>query len=352
MRAFLSARQSLLMPALGLMLSLGACSLLLVFLGESPSLLWEAIRTTLFTGFGLGYTLYYATPLIFTGLSVALCFHCGLFNIGAEGQLYIGSLALVIVSRLFPQAPAWVAIPTAILGALAAGGVWGLIPGALKAFRGSHEVIVTILLNFLATSLCDYLILYRVNNPETQNPETLPIPSHYTLPLLSDLKLSLFATTPANFSLILGILVAFLLHAFLFKSVWGFELRSVGLNSTASKFAAISVKKNLLLAFFMSGALAGLVGMNEVMGAQHKVIQGFSPGYGFTGIAVALLARNHPLGILLSAFLFGALHNSARELEFLSERVSKELSFILQAVLIAFVSGHYLIGKLWKRRRA
>lgn len=346
-RAYSSLWLCLRAPVIGLLISIAACTILLVILGESPLLLVEALRSTCLTSFGLGYTLFYATPLIFTGLAVALGFHCGLFNIGAEGQLYIGSIAIVLFAVFFPGVSATLAVPLAVLSAGIAGGLWGAIAGWLKAKRNSHEVVVTILLNFIGIAVVDYLILYPLRNPRTQNPETVKIAGAYHLPLLENISNSVgmewFTATPVNMALVLAILTAFLVHLFLFHSVYGYELRAVGQNPIASGYAGISVKRTIVWAMFLSGALAGLVGLNEVLGHEHRVLQGFSPQYGFTGIAVALLARNHPLGILLSALLFGALHNSARELEFLSERVSKELSLVLQATLICFVAADTLI---------
>lgn len=351
MKAWRAVRRTLGGPAVALGLAYGLCCLLLVLLGESPAILFTSLSNTLFTGFGLGYTLYYMTPLIFTGLSVAIAAHCGLFNIGAEGQLYIGSLAIVCVSLLFPGLPHWLAVPLAMTAAAAAGGAWGGIAGVLKAWRGSHEVIVTILLNFLGLSLVNYFILYPFKNPDTQNTETVALAPGYTLKSLSALGLTAFESTPVNLSLAIAIVLAVFFYFLLFRSVIGFELRTIGENPTAGRFAGISGRRNMILAFLMSGALAGLVGLNDVLGYQGKLVEGFSPGYGFAGIAVALLARNHPMGILLSAFLFGALQNSTREIEFLSEKLSKELAFVLQGLLIALIAGHRFFTDWVSRRR-
>jgi len=331
-------------PLAGLALSCVLCLLLVVVIGESPRLLWEAIQTTLFTPFGLGYTLFYTTPLIFTGLSVAIAYHCGLFNIGAEGQLYIGAVAIVAVATYLPALPAWASVPIAIAASAAAAGLWGAFPGWLKAKRGSHEVIVTILMNFISYSLVAYLVLYPLRNPEVQNPESLPLPSAYWIPTLNE-SLGLFPSTPVNLTLALAFAAAIATYFFLFSTVKGFEMRSVGRNVRAAQFAGISTGRTLLLAFALSGALAGGVGVNEVMGLQHHLTEGFSPGYGFTGIAVALLARSHPLGILLSAFLFGAIQNGSREIEFLSDKITKELAFVLQGVLIACLAAESLFEK-------
>lgn len=341
-------------PLVGLLLSLGVGMLFLMIGGERPMVLWEGLRTTCFTSFGIGYTLFYATPLIFTGLSVAVCFHCGLFNIGAEGQLYVGSLFVIFVAYLFPSLPAPVAIPLAIVAAALGGAIWGGLAGWLKAARGSHEVIVTILLNFVGINLVNYFIMYPFKSTGSQNPETFDIPENLRIWQLQDLFQKFgsdwLKSTPVNVSLFVALGCAFLCYILLFYTTYGYGLRTVGLSPLAARFAGISVPLNSVAALFLAGGLSGLVGVNEIMGHQHRLVEGFSPGYGFTGIAVALLARNHPLGIVLSAFLFGALHNSARELEFLSEKVTKELSLILQGTLIAFVAADFLIEKLFKRK--
>lgn len=351
----LSVWKQLRSPLLGLVLAVAVGMGVLKWLGENPLVLLQALYNVCFTGFGLGYTLYYTTPLIFTGLSVAIAFRCGLFNIGAEGQLYFGAMAVVVASRLLPNAPWWLGIPLGILFSFVAGGVWGGVAGFLKAKRGSHEVITTILLNFVAMAITSYLILYPLHNNEDQNPETLAVGAGYQLPLLHDLfshhGLQLFKATPVNAALFLALVAAVLVWLLLFRTTYGFSLRAVGFSPRAAEYAGASVSRHTILTLAMAGGLAGLVGVNEVMGYQHKVIDGFSPQYGFTGIAVALLARSNPIGVIFSAFLFGALHNSARELEFLSDVVAKELAFVLQGVLIAFVAAQNIYERWWAPRR-
>ena len=343
--------QVLLGPGLAILISALLTAGILLAFGESPAILWEAFTSTFFNGFGLGYTLFYTTPLILTGLSVALCFHAGLFNIGAEGQLHFGAAAIIGIALLFPHLPPFVAIPLGMLSSIVAGGVWGWIAGFLKAKRGSHEVIVTILLNFIGITFVNYLILYPFKNTQVQNPETLAISKSYFVPPLSDISAffgsELFRTTPVNCTLFLSVLFAVICHFFLFKTVQGYELRALGQNASAARFNGISLTRNTMFAFTLAGALAGLVGVNEVMGFQHKLIEGFSPQYGFTGIAVALMARNNPIGIVLAAFLFGAIHNGAREIEFLSERISKEISIVMESLLIILIAGHqFFIAKI------
>lgn len=345
--------KSLIFPIAALLVAALTSMLIVVSAGESPSVLLDALSNTLFTSFGLGYTLFYTTPLVFTGLSVAVAFHCGLFNIGSEGQLYIGSLAVVAVSYLLPNLPGFLTLPMAIFASGLAAGAFGGLAGGMKAYRGSHEVIVTILLNFIAVAFVDYFILHAFRNPESQNPETFVLPPNWRLLPLSSWfgSLGWFENTPLNSTLLLAVISALLVYFILFHTVWGFELRTVGQNPTAARYAGISVNRNMILAFFIAGALSGFVGVNEVAGNQNRLIQGFSPSYGFTGIAVAMLAKNNPIAIIFSAFLFGAFHNSARELEFASEKISKELSFVIQGTLIAIVAAEHLLKKVITGRK-
>jgi general nucleoside transport system permease protein len=355
-RFFLSLDRVALFARLGSLITAALVTwLLLAILGETPMVLFSAFKNTLFTGFGIGHTLYYATPLIFTGLSVALCAQAGLFNIGGEGQLYIGSLGIIAASFLFPGLPSLLAVLLGIFAAALAGGLWGGLAGALKAWRGSHEVIVTILLNFVGMSLTSYFILGVFKNPEEQGPESVFLSPGYDLhPLdfyLKKLGLEFFDSTPVNSSLFLALAACFLCHVLLFRTVLGHEIRAVGRNQRASLFAGIRVPFTIFITLFLGGALSGLVGVNEVMGYQHRLVDGFSPGYGFMGIPVALLVRNRPLLVPLSALLFGALQNSTREVEFLSDKISKELSVVLQGVLILCIAAEPLYRHYIARRK-
>jgi simple sugar transport system permease protein len=317
---------------LTVLISIVAATLILVLLGENLSTLREALTFTFFNPFGLGYTLYYTTPLIFTGLSAALCFHAGLFNIGAEGQLLWGAMGIVVFSHLFPDLPSWLALPCGVFVSALFGGIWGFLAGYFKSAKGTHEVISTILLNFIALYFVNYLTLYTFKSPLTQAAETEVISHPYWLQNL------FFPTTPLNTSIFIAVFLALCVHFFLFRTVTGFEIRTLGASPKVAAFSGISISKNTLLVFFLAGCLSGLVGTNEVMGNEHKVIDGFSPGYGFAGIAVALLARNSPIGILFTSFLFGSLQNISRELEFFGEHITKEVSLVLQAVLLIVIA--------------
>jgi simple sugar transport system permease protein len=328
----------LLQPVLALALGLSLGLLVTWLAGESP---WRVLRILAGGAFGsrydLGMTLFYATPLIFTGLSVALAFHAGLFNIGAEGQLTLGALAAASVGALWPGLPAPIAPVLAGLAALVAGLVWGAIPGWLRARRGSHEVINTIMLNFIAASLSSYVALDLLPNPASQNPETRPIGAGYTLA-----QFGLFAGAPVGLALPLALLAAALVWGLLWRTALGFEIRAVGQSEAAARASGIDPGRIRCLALALAGGLAGLVGVGEVLGNAGKFRVGFSAEYGFIGIAVALLGRNHPAGVVAAALLFGALHKGATALDLESERVTREVSLLLQGLIILCVSAEGL----------
>ena len=321
------------------------------FAGENPvQVLKILVRGAFGSRYDLGMTLFYSTPLIFTGLSVAVVFRAGMFNVGAEGQLAVGALAAAAVGMLFPGCPSIVAIPCACIAACIAGGVWGAIPGWLRARRGSHEVINTIMFNFIAAGLCSYLALHPLRNRLSQNPETSEIASQFKLT-----PFPFFDGAPVGWGLVMALVVATLVWVFLWKSVTGFEWRAVGRNEDAARVAGIDVERSRILAFSLAGALAGMVGIAEVLGNSGRFRVGFSPEYGFIGIAVALLGRNHPLGVVVAALLFGALHKGASDLDMESERVTRELSLIFQGLIILCVSvegfaNASLLPGIFKRR--
>lgn len=306
-----------------------------------------------FTFDNWGYTLFYATPLIFTGLSVAIALRCGLLNIGAEGQLYMGAFAAAWVGLTFTHLPSIILVPLAILGAMLAGGIWGAVPGILKARFGSHEVINTIMMNFIALGLLSYLVQYHFKEPSDAIMETHEIvpaarfARFYTL--LKPFGINFPYRIPLNATFLLAILACFLVWVFLWKTKWGYELRAAGASPDAAEYAGISVKRQVMLAMALSGAMAGLVGVNEVLGYRYRYYHDFSAGYGFTGIAVALLGRNHPFGVLLAAILFGALVRGGLFVDIFTENVSKDLVQVLQAIIILLVAMEYFFrGKLQK----
>jgi ABC-type uncharacterized transport system permease subunit len=339
-------KQRALIACTSVVLGILFCMVIVTILGENP---FHVLKVLFAGAFGtledLGYTLFYATPLIFTGLSVAVAFQCGLFNIGAEGQLYMGALLLTIAGIYFPHVP-WPLAPLfAILAAVLGGGIWGAIAGILKTYRGSHEVIVTIMLNFIAYSLAGFFIMNVFKNPLSQNPESSEIGKNYFIP-----QLNIFGGySPLNVGFIFALLAAFAVWLLLFKTTWGFELRMVGASPETARRAGVRVKVRIVQAMFLSGGLAGLVAVNEILGFSHKFRDMFSSGYGFIGIAVALLGRNRPLGIIFAALLFGALQKGSLELEIDSEKITRDLSLVIQALIILFMASEPLFKKVFSK---
>jgi ABC-type uncharacterized transport system, permease component len=337
----------ILQPILAVLVGLSLGLAVTWIAGENP---WHVFKILCLGAFGspydLGMTLFYATPLVLTGLSVAVAFHAGLFNIGAEGQLTLGALAAAALGALWPQCPSIIAPFLAGLAAIVAGTLWGAVPGWLRAHRGSHEVINTIMLNFVAVGLSSYVTLYLLKNPETQNPETRSIGDGYMIH-----QFAWFGGAPVSLALPLAIVAAGCVWFFLAKTVWGYELRAVGQSQSAARAAGISAGNVRIIALAIAGALAGLVGVAEVLGNAGRFKVGFSPEYGFIGIAVALLGRNHPLGILAAALLFGALHKGATALDLETEHVTRDLSLILQALILLSVCAEGLWSWSTKRQK-
>jgi simple sugar transport system permease protein len=339
MKAFL---QPVLAVALGLTLSLGVCS----FAGENPLHVLVILGKSAFgSRYDLGMTLFYSTPLIFTGLSVALAFHAGLFNIGAEGQLTLGALAAATAGAVWSRLPSPAAPLLGAACALLAGLLWGAIPGWLRARRGSHEVINTIMLNFIAAGIASYVALYLLKNPDSQNPETRPIGEGYLIT-----QFSAFGGAQVNAALPVALLSAAGVWVLLWRTSLGYQLRAVGQSEAAARAAGIDVAQIRFIALALAGALAGLVAIGEVLGNAGRFRVGLLPGFGFMGIAVALLGRNSPAGVVAAALLFGALHKGTADLDLETEHVTRELSLVIQALIILCVSADGLWSWLKGKR--
>lgn len=329
---------------LGLIVGLAISLMLTTMAGENPLHILSVLFNSAFgSRYDFGLTLFYSTSLIFTGLSVCIAFHCGLFNIGAEGQLTVGALAATAFGFYFPDLTyPWAPLFSTLIALLAAG-AWGSIAGALKAYRQSHEVIVTMMLNFIAAAIVNYFVTNQLDNPDSQNPESAPLSPAYLL-ADHDFVAQIFPNSMVNISLLVAIICAVVTYFFLFKSTLGFKLRATGQNEEAAELYGISVKFMKVFALFLAGAVAGLVFTNDIIGSTGKFRIGFSPDYGFVGIAVALLARNHPIKIILSAFLFGALQKSASDLDLETTYITRDFARIIQAVLIFSISGFYFLN--------
>ena len=327
-------------------------------IGDSPL---ETYRLLLGSAFswpdGIGYTLFNATPLIFTGLAVAVAFRCGLLNIGAEGQLYVaafatawvgikfGGISIVnpgsgqVLSSPIANLPAPVLLPLCCIVAIAAGAIWGGIPGLLKARFGSHEVINTIMLNFIAVALLSYFTQYHFKIPGDAIMQTAQISPSANLPTLGRFIPGLPVRIPLNIAFIFAVIACILVYIFLWKTKWGYELRATGANPSAAEYGGISIRKQIILAMAISGGLAGMVGINEVLGYRHRYYDGFSDNYGFVGIAVALLGRNHPVGVFLAAILFAILLRGGIFVDAYTVHVSKDIVDMLQGIVIVFVAA-------------
>lgn len=303
----------------------------------------------------IGYTLFIATPLIFTGLAVAVAFRCGLLNIGAEGQLYIAAFATAWVGIKFggtvvnifgkEENWSWTSLPSVLLiavcvaTAIIAGAVWGAIPGLLKAKFGSHEVINTIMLNFIAVALVSYFTQYFYKIPGDPIMQTAEIGQGAHIPRISQYIPGMPDFVPLSVAFLIAILMCFLVYFLLWKTKWGYELRAVGENPSAAEYGGISPKKQIVIAMTISGALAGMVAIGEVLGYRYRYYDGFSDGWGYLGIAVALLGRNHPLGIFIAAIFFAVLKRGEIFVDIETRFVSKDLVEVLQAIIIIFVAS-------------
>ncbi|HTK30919.1 MAG TPA: ABC transporter permease [Candidatus Saccharimonadaceae bacterium] len=331
-------------PLLAVLLALAAGALFILAIGEHPVEIYGLMLSqSLGTGYGLGQTLFKATPLIFTGLAVALGFRCGLFNIGVEGQLYLGGFAAALAGLAMKSAPPLIALPVALAAAALAGGAWGAIPGVLKARFGAHEVINSIMLNFIAMALVSYAGHGLFQHATVRTAEIAPAAA---LPRLDALAPALRGS-PANAALGLAVLVALAVGVLLFRTRLGYELRAVGWNAPAAEYGGVSIGRTQALALALSGAVAGLGGCNFVLGYKHWFELGFSGGVGFLGIAVALLGRNHPIGVIVAALFFGALSYGGLVI---NQRVPRELVEVLQALVILLAIGSQQVLERVARR--
>jgi len=330
-----------LIPLVNIALAFLVSGVILWAIGVDPL---AAVEIILYGAFGydvaLGYTLYYTTNFVFTGLAVAVAFHAGLFNIGGEGQAYIGGLGvglgILLVDRYLPF---YVIFPLAILLAAAFGAAWAAIPAYLQAYRGSHIVITTIMFNFIAAALMVYLMVNVLIQPGSMSPESREFAESGHLPFMHEVLgwFGLQVTpSPLNLSVVWAAVCCFVVWAFIWRTRWGYEIRTVGANETAAVYAGINPRKVIMLAMCVSGALAGFVGINEVMGVHHRLLLNFPAGYGFTGIAVALMGRNHPVGIVLASLLFGMLYQGGAELAFEEPKVTREMVVTIQGLVILF----------------
>lgn len=325
------------LPLLNLLSALLVAALVIHMLGEDPvESLQILINSAIVNPEGLSYTLFYASTFIFTGLAVSIAMKAGLFNIGAEGQMYIGGLGLTLaVLALDGTLPGWLLIPVAMIAAGAFGALWAWLPGYLQARRGSHIVVTTIMFNFIAASLMNFIIVKYMIPEGEQNPASRVFAEAASMPRLNTL-FPVLGDTPLNISFLIAIVALVIYGITVWRSSWGYELRATGLNQDAAHYAGVSIGRMIIVAMLISGALAGLAAVNSIMGSTHYLSLNFPAGAGFVGIAIALMGRQHPVGIFLSAVLFGALIQGGFDLSLEKPNIPQETFIFIQGLIILF----------------
>lgn len=330
-----------LLPAVCLGVALLAAAAVVALVGQNPAeVIAVLVHGAFGTARGFSYTLYYATTFVFTGLAVAVAFHGGLFNIGGEGQAILGGLGTGLVALWFSAfLPAWVMLPLMLLAGALFGVAWAAVPAYLQAYRGSHVVITTIMFNFLASSLLVYLLVNHLRPAGSMSVESVAFADSAKLPGVHEALAWLgleWPSSPLNLSVVLAVLAAVGVYLFLWRTRAGYHLRAVGSSPSAAEYAGIRPRRQVMVAMAVSGALAGMVGMNEIAGVNGKLLLEFVSGAGFTGIAVSLMGRNHPVGIVLASVLFGALFQGGAEVAFEVRGFSRDMVVMLQGFIVLF----------------
>jgi general nucleoside transport system permease protein len=346
------------MPIINLLLALIVTGLIVLAIGENPfTAIWTMAGGAFGDLYSIGYTLYYATDFIFTGLAVIVAFHAGLFNIGGEGQAYIGGLGVGIVALAFDHSlSTWPIIGLGILAAALFGAGWAFIPAYLQAKRGSHIVITTIMFNLLAATLMNYMLVHVFRQMGSMENTSRDFADSAGIPLVNDLLGKMGITmpqTPLNLSFVWALICSLGVWAYLWRSRGGYELRATGLSPKAALYAGIRPDRVIIVAMLISGALAGFVGLNEILGYHRQLLLDFVAGAGFTGIAVALMGRNHPFGVVLASILFGALYQGGGELAFEMPKVTRDMIVVMQGLVILFSGAlaymnRPMVERLWR----
>ncbi|QBE62900.1 ABC transporter permease [Pseudoduganella lutea] len=346
------------LPLLNLLSALLVTALVIHLLGEDPvESMQILINSAVVNPEGLAYTLFYASTFVFTGLAVSVAMQAGLFNIGAEGQMYLGGLGLTLAMLAFDASLPWfLLIPAGMIGAALFGALWAFIPGYLQAKRGSHIVVTTIMFNFIAASLMNFVIVKYLIPAGEQNTASRNFAAAAELPRLSD-WLPVLGDTPLNISFFLAIIALAVYGVMVSRSSWGYKLRATGLNQHAAHYAGVKISAMIIVTMLISGALAGLGAVNSIMGSTHYLSLNFVGGAGFIGIAIALMGRQHPVGIFLSAVLFGALTQGGFDLSLEKPNIPPEMVILIQGLIILFCGAmEYLYApalmKLIKGKRA
>jgi ABC-type uncharacterized transport system permease subunit len=333
----------ILVPFISLLLAAIISALVIFAIGEDPVAAAKLmVNGALGSTYGWGYTLYYATNFMFTGLAVSIAFHARLFNIGGEGQAALGGLGVALACLYIPW-PHW---SLALIGAALAAGIfgaaWAAIPAYLQAKRGSHIVITTIMFNFIAASLLNYVLVNLLRPQGSMDPATPRFPETVHLPTLHDLLaplgIAFSKSAPANVTLLVAIAACIFLWFLIWRTRLGYEIRSFGNSESAAKYAGMPPVRIIMITMLISGALAGMMAINNVMGEAERLVLNSVEGAGFIGIAVALMGRSHPLGVFIAAILFGFLYQGGAELA-LWTSIPRELIVVIQALVILFTGA-------------
>jgi len=325
------------LPILNLLSALLVAALVIHLLGEDPvESMQILINSAIVNPEGLSYTLFYASTFVFTGLAVSIAMQAGLFNIGAEGQMYFGGLGLTLAMLAFDASLPWyLLIPVGMIGAALFGALWAFIPGYLQAKRGSHIVVTTIMFNFIAASLMNFVIVKYLIPPGEQNTASRVFSDAAALPPLNA-WFPVLGDTPLNISFFLAIIALVIYGVAVSRSAWGYKLRATGLNKHAAHYAGVKISAMIIVTMLISGALAGLGAVNSIMGSTHYLSLNFVGGAGFVGIAIALMGRQHPVGIFLSSVLFGALIQGGFDLSLEKPNIPTETFIFIQGLIILF----------------
>jgi len=342
----------LVVPLLNLALALLVAGLVVLAAGFQPGqVLALLVKGAFGSQAGIAYTLYYATTFVFTGLAVAVAFHGGLFNIGGEGQAMVGGLGVGLAALAWSaHLPGWAMVPVMVAAATLFGMAWAAVPAALQAWRGSHVVITTIMFNFIASALLSYLLVHVLKEPGNMTPESRAFAESARVPGMHELLGALgiaWPRTPLNATVGLAVMAAVGVHLLLRHTRAGYALRAVGFSPEAARYAGMAPRRVVLGSMALSGALAGLVGVNEIAGVHGRLLLDFVAGAGFAGIAVSLIGRNHPVGIVLASLLFGALYQGGAELAFEIPGFSRDMVFMLQGLIVLFAGAMAQVSAAW-----
>lgn len=335
--AFLSDLIRFLLPLAAILLAFLVGAIPIAVAGVNPLTAYRELLFGAFgSKFGISETIIKSAPLILAGLGFAFAARCGLFNIGGEGQIYIGALGTTLIGLSVHGLTPWVAIPLAIFAGALFGSLWAAIPGFLKVRFGTSEVITTIMFNYIGINIVAYLIRGPLVEPPGIFPETAELAKDTWYPMLFGSRI--------HFGFVIALVFALVIYVVLWHTPLGLKVRAVGMSDSAAEYAGIRVKKYSVIAMMISGALAGLAGTNEMLGIQHRLIEAFSPGFGFDAIAVSLLGQNHPLGIVLSGLLFSSLRAGAGSMQ-RAVGIPDAIVRTLQGLVVLFVVASSMLPR-------